>query len=255
MAPKKESKTITMEFEDNSSLKILFGEHDKNLRILEELLGLKIVIRGNSLALGGSSIETECAKNVLNQLYHVAKSGYPIYENDIEHAVDTIRGNSKSNLKDIFYQTIIMSSKNTPITPKSYTQKTYVDAIKDYDIVFGIGPAGTGKTYLAMAMAVSFLNRGDFDRIILTRPAVEAGEKLGFLPGDMYEKVNPYLRPLLDALYDMMTTDKANKLVEKGVVEVAPLAFTWSITQLEAMAMRKKPSMAVAISIMPSAWR
>ena len=136
-----------------------------------------------------------------------------------------IKSNRKVNLKEIFLDTVYISSKKRNITPKSLAQKKYIDAIRNYDIVFGIGPAGTGKTYLAMAMAMDYLGKGDINRVILTRPAVEAGEKLGFLPGDIFEKINPYLRPLYDALHDMMDFDHAQRLVHKGVIEVAPLAF------------------------------
>jgi phosphate starvation-inducible PhoH-like protein len=129
------------------------------------------------------------------------------------------------NLEEIFLDTVYISSRKRVITPKSLAQKRYIDAIRKFDLVIGIGPAGTGKTYLAMAMAVSYLMKQEFERIVLTRPAVEAGEKLGFLPGDIAEKVNPYLRPLYDALHDMMDFDRASRLVEKGVIEVAPLAF------------------------------
>jgi len=217
--------SLKVEFDNNSFAKSLFGENDENLRYLERLLKVNIIARGNSLSLEGEKINVEHAGNILSQLYRIVKDGYPVYPNDIEQAVLTLKEDSSANLQEIFLHTILVSSKNKLITPKSRCQKIYVDSIKKYDIVFGIGPAGTGKTYLAMAMAVAFLNDNDFERIILARPAVEAGEKLGFLPGNLYEKVNPYLRPLYDALYDMMHVEKANRLVENGIVEVAPLAF------------------------------
>jgi len=216
---------IKVEFDDNNSAKVLFGEHDANLKTLERLLNINIVPRGNSITITGSKLDSNSAKSILNQLYTIVKQGHPVFEEDIEQAVRTITENANSDLKEIFSHTVLVSSKNNAITPKSRTQKIYVDTMKEYDIVLSIGPAGTGKTYLAMAMAVALLSRGDFERIVLARPAVEAGEKLGFLPGDLYEKVNPYLRPLYDALYDMMSVEKANRLVEKGTIEVAPLAF------------------------------
>jgi phosphate starvation-inducible PhoH-like protein len=158
-------------------------------------------------------------------LYGLIKEGYPIHANDIDYAVRVLSGNDRADLKKIFLDTVFITSKKTTIAPKSPAQKEYIDAIRKYDIVFGIGPAGTGKTYLAMAMAVSALTKGLVNRIILTRPAVEAGEELGFLPGDLAEKVDPYLRPLYDALHDMMRFEKAANLMQKGAIEVAPLAF------------------------------
>ena len=155
----------------------------------------------------------------MQELYSLLRKGYPLYPSDIDYSIQILSSDNSVNLEEIFLDTIYISSKKRVITPKSIVQKEYMDAIRHYDIVIGIGPAGTGKTYLAMAMAVSYLFKKEVERIVLTRPAVEAGEKLGFLPGDMYEKVNPYLRPLYDALHDMMDFDKASKLIEKGVIE------------------------------------
>jgi phosphate starvation-inducible PhoH-like protein len=165
------------------------------------------------------------AKDVLVQLYDIMKQGYRIFPQDIRHAVKLLSKNNKARLKDIFMDTVFVTSSKKTITPKNLSQKEYIDAIRTNDIVFGIGPAGTGKTYLAMAMAVSTLTAGKVDRIILTRPAVEAGESLGFLPGDLAEKIDPYLKPLYDALHDMLKFEKVNSLIEQGVIEVAPLAF------------------------------
>jgi phosphate starvation-inducible PhoH-like protein len=150
---------------------------------------------------------------------------HPIYPQEIDLALKMLRNDESAHLKDVFLDAIHVSPKQKLISPKSIVQKRYIDAIRTFDIVIGIGPAGTGKTYLAMAMAIAALMKKEIDRIILTRPAVEAGEKLGFLPGDLYEKVNPYLRPLYDALHDMMDLEKASRLLQKGVIEVAPLAF------------------------------
>lgn len=221
----KKENTTKIEFEDYSFAKALFGVHDENIKALEKLLKIEIAPRGNALNIKGDDISVTKATKILNGLYDLVKEGYPVFQNDVEQATRVIKENENADLKSIFLHTVLTSSKNKLITPKSKSQKVYVDKIRDFDIVFGIGPAGTGKTYLAMAMAIAFLTRGDFERVILARPAVEAGEKLGFLPGDLYEKVNPYLRPLYDALYDMMNVEKANQLVERGVVEVAPLAF------------------------------
>jgi len=151
--------------------------------------------------------------------------GYPVYPPDIDYAIRILSADSGASLKSIFLDTIFVSARKKVISPKSLAQKKYIDAIRKNDVVFGVGPAGTGKTYLAMAMAVASLMKKEVSRIILVRPAVEAGEKLGFLPGDMAEKINPYLRPLHDALFDMMGNDKGKELIEQGIVEVAPLAF------------------------------
>jgi phosphate starvation-inducible PhoH-like protein len=182
-------------------------------------------VRGNDVSLHGGDWEIELAENVLNQLYGLLGANYPVYANDVEFAVRILSADRSSDLKKIFMDKVYVASNKTTIAPKSINQKAYIDSIRRFDIVFGIGPAGTGKTYLAMAMAVSYLVQKEVKRIVLTRPAVEAGEHLGFLPGDLYEKVNPYLRPLYDALHDMMDFEDASRLIQRGVIEVAPLAF------------------------------
>ena len=179
----------------------------------------------HALSLTGDPVETELATRVINQLYGLLEQGYPIYPSDVDYAIRILSSDRNAKLRDIFLDTVFISAHKRVITPKSIAQKGYIDAIRGFDIVFGVGPAGTGKTYLAMAMAVAELMKNSFTRIILTRPAVEAGEKLGFLPGDLAEKVNPYLRPLYDALHDLVDFDRARKLVERGTIEVAPLAF------------------------------
>jgi phosphate starvation-inducible PhoH-like protein len=212
-------------FADNNLIRTLFGEYDKNIKLIEKLEAVKIVVRGNSLSVTGERIPAELVENLITQLYSLLEKGYPIYPADIDYAHRILSRNSSVNLERIFLDTVFISSKKRLITPKSIAQKLYIDLIRNYDIVFAIGPAGTGKTYLAMAMAVSALLDKKVNRIVLARPAVEAGEKLGFLPGDLAEKVNPYLRPLYDALFDMIDFDKASALIHKGVIEVAPLAF------------------------------
>jgi len=192
---------------------------------LEKRTGVSLVLRGNEIVIKGTDWEVEVAEKVLKQLYGLLESDYPLYLSDIEYAVRIINGDPSANLKTIFKEEIAISSKKKTITPKTINQKNYIDSIRKFDIVFGIGPAGTGKTYLAMAMAVSSLIKKEINRVVLARPAVEAGEHLGFLPGDLYEKVNPYLRPLYDALHDMMPFENASRLLEQGVIEVAPLAF------------------------------
>ena len=214
-----------LEFGDPRHFRDLLGQHDEHLKIVQRGLGVKIHARGSGIEIEGDPVETELAAKVLKQLYGLLEKGYPVYGSDVDYAIRILSGDGRANLQDIFLDTIYISSHKRVITPKSVAQKAYIDAIRRYDIVFGIGPAGTGKTYLAMAMAVAELMKNNYVRIILTRPAVEAGEKLGFLPGDLAEKVNPYLRPLYDALHDMVDFDRARKLVERGTIEVAPLAF------------------------------
>ncbi|MCP4157236.1 MAG: PhoH family protein, partial [bacterium] len=181
--------------------------------------------RGNTVFILGEKIPAALAVNILKRLYGLLKEGYPIHTNDVDYAVRILSADDRANLKEIFLDKVYITSKKSAVTPKSQAQKEYIDAIRNYDIAFGIGPAGTGKTYLAMAMAVSALSKGIVSRIILTRPAVEAGESLGFLPGDLADKVDPYLRPLYDALHDMMRFEKASMLMQKGIIEVAPIAF------------------------------
>ena len=204
---------------------MLCGEQNAHLHLLEKKIGLSVHVRGNQFTLQGGDWEVELAENVLNQLHELLKNDYPIYINDIEYAIRILSGDPSAKLKKIFTDKVYISSNKKVITPKSINQKDYIDSIRKFDIVIGIGPAGTGKTYLAMAMAVSALVKKEVNRVVLARPAVEAGEHLGFLPGDLYEKVNPYLRPLYDALHDMMSFEDASRLIQRGVIEVAPLAF------------------------------
>ena len=212
-------------FSDINLASQLFGEYNSNLKRIGELTDVSIHARGNTIFIEGDSIAESLAKKILKQLYGLLKDGYPIYPNDVEYAVRILSEDDRIKLKDIFLDTVYITSKKRPVIPKSQAQKEYIDAIRSSDMVFGVGPAGTGKTYLAMAMAVAALSKGKVNRIILTRPAVEAGEALGFLPGDLAQKVDPYLRPLYDALHDMMQFEKVINLIEQGVIEVAPLAF------------------------------
>ncbi len=210
---------------DNALAQLLFGEQGHNLRLISRLLGVKLANRGNQVTVEGPEPQVKLARRVIEELYQLLESGYALAPQDVQHAVKILQGQEETAIKDIFLDTVYISAMKRRITPKSLTQKRYIEAIRTHDIVFGVGPAGTGKTYLAMAMAVAALMKHEFIRIVLTRPAVEAGEKLGFLPGDLYEKVNPYLRPLYDALHDMMDFDKATRMVQRGIIEVAPLAF------------------------------
>jgi phosphate starvation-inducible PhoH-like protein len=212
-------------FTDNDLLRSLLGEHDRNIKLIEKFEPVKISVRGNLISITGEQVAVDLVHNLILQLHVLLGKGYPIYPADIDYAHRILSSNGSINLEKIFLDTVFISSKKRLITPKSIAQKIYIDLIRNYDIVFAIGPAGTGKTYLAMAMAVSALLDKKVNRIVLARPAVEAGERLGFLPGDLAEKVNPYLRPLYDALFDMIDFDKASALIHKGVIEVAPLAF------------------------------
>ncbi len=217
--------SLKITFEDNLLANSLFGERNQHLQQIAHALDMQIHARGSTVNLHGDAIATTLAEKLLKDLYGLIEEGYPLYPTDIDYAIRILSSDDHISLKDIFLDTVYITSNKRPIAPKSVAQKEYIDAIRKFDIVFGIGPAGTGKTYLAMALAVSFLTKGEVNRIILTRPAVEAGESLGFLPGDLYEKVNPYLRPLYDALHDMMRYEKATRLIQQGAIEVAPLAF------------------------------
>lgn len=212
-------------FENTENLIGLFGAQDQHLKLLEKLERVKLAVRGNILSISGDMPSVALTKNLILQLHSILQKGYPLFAADIDYAHRILSENKATDLEKIFLDTVFISSKKRVITPKSIAQKQYIDCIRHHDMVFGIGPAGTGKTYLAMAMAVSALLEKKVNRIALARPAVEAGEKLGFLPGDLAEKVNPYLRPLYDALFDMIDFDRASALIHKGVIEVAPLAF------------------------------
>ena len=221
----KNETTKQLTFHDANAFKTLLGGEDRNLRLIEKLEPIRISARGDKITVTGEEHTVDLVENLLEQLYRLIQKGFPVYSTDVGFAHRILSENRSVRLEEIFLDKVYISSKKRVITPKSIAQKQYIDAIRKHDLVFGIGPAGTGKTYLAMAMAVSYLMDRRVNRIVLTRPAVEAGEKLGFLPGDLVEKVNPYLRPVYDALYDMMEFDKAQALIEKGIIEVAPLAF------------------------------
>lgn len=193
--------------------------------LIEETLGITASFRGNKVFLKGDDQKIKTAETLIKDLRDLAASGYNLKPEDIRYAIRAISEGSETSLKDLFVNNIPVSSKRRFIIPKTENQKKYLDSIKGNDIVIGVGPAGTGKTYLAMAMAINAFLKKNISRIVLARPAIEAGEKLGFLPGDLFEKVNPYLRPLYDALFDMMELEKATKLIERGVIEIAPLAF------------------------------
>jgi phosphate starvation-inducible PhoH-like protein len=213
-----------LDFPDNDRVRALCGAHNEHLKLIERRLGVQLGLRGGQVLVGApDAVRLEVAERLVRQLYGLLEDGFPLHLEDVDQATK-LAGQGVA-LREVFGDTVFVSARHRVITPKGLAQKHYIQAIRDQDIVFGIGPAGTGKTYLAMAMAVAALVERKVKRIVLTRPAVEAGEKLGFLPGDIAEKVNPYLRPLHDALFDMVDDDKANAFIERGTVEVAPLAF------------------------------
>ncbi|MBM3679463.1 MAG: PhoH family protein, partial [Actinobacteria bacterium] len=203
----------------------LYGAHDANLKHIESLLNVDIRTQGAHVTVEGDPADELRAQLIFDQLRVLMDEGYALANGDVKVAADLLVENADLDLRDYFMKGGARQGTRRRVNPKSVNQRKYLDAIDRFDIVFGVGPAGTGKTYLAMAQAVSYLVGKKVSRIVLARPAVEAGEKLGFLPGDVQEKVNPYLRPLYDALFDMMEVEKATRLIERGVIEVAPIAF------------------------------
>jgi len=209
----------------DEGIETLFGPLDENLRHLESALGVRLRTSGHDVVVEGDAEEVGRAERVFAQLAALLREGYRFARGDVKTAAQLIAQNGGVELQDYFLKGSPRAAGRKHVTPKSVMQRRYLEAIDQFDIVFGVGPAGTGKTYLAMAQAVAYLLAKRVSRIILARPAVEAGEKLGFLPGDLQEKVNPYLRPLYDALYDMIETERAERLLERGTIEVAPIAF------------------------------
>jgi phosphate starvation-inducible PhoH-like protein len=216
-------KSIT--FDDNQTAAELYGEGESHLRLIKNELGVDAHARGNEVRLYGEQKSVDIAANVLEQLYDVLRSGRSIEAREVKAAIEMIRGHADVSLLEVYEDVLHDVGTRRTIRAKNLSQRQYVDSIRKHDISFAVGPAGTGKTYLAMAMAIAAFNRKEVSRIILTRPAVEAGERLGFLPGDLAEKVQPYMRPLYDALQDMMDFQKIERLRERGAIEVAPLAF------------------------------
>lgn len=213
-----------LELENIEAVKVLYGELNSNLKEIESEFDISIHTRGNKVTLKGNEERTAEAGMLMGQMYSLIEKGYVLQPSDIKIA-KRLLSQKNASLEEIFLDTVCISVRKKIISPKTINQKLYIDAIRRNDMVFGIGPAGTGKTYLAMAMAISAFTNKKANRIVLARPAVEAGEKLGFLPGDLQEKVNPYLRPLFDALYDMMEFEKANRLIEKNLIEIVPIAY------------------------------
>jgi phosphate starvation-inducible PhoH-like protein len=214
------------------SLEALYGAHDANLKHIEALLNVTIRTQGDELIVDGARSDEARAARIFEQLVTLMQQGYTFSNGEVKTAAQLLSENPDLDLREYFQKDGVKPGgaaappgTKRRVNPKSVNQRKYLETIDRFDIVFGVGPAGTGKTYLAMAQAVSYLTAKKVSRIILARPAVEAGERLGFLPGDLQEKVNPYLRPLYDALYDMMDTERATRLVERGTIEVAPIAF------------------------------
>ena len=203
----------------------LFGVHDENLKSIEKSLDVKIVSRGSELLVEGDPARVETVENIFGQFSDLIEEGYKASAGDLRTALRLLRQDPQVSLRDFFITSVVQPSKKKAVMPRSLNQLRYIKAIVNNDIVVGIGPAGTGKTYLAVAMALAAFQQKQVNRIILARPAVEAGEKLGFLPGDIQEKVNPYLRPLYDALYDLMDAERVVRLIERGSIEIAPIAF------------------------------
>jgi phosphate starvation-inducible PhoH-like protein len=210
--------------ENESFARVLSGDMDRNLKMIEKLTGVQVGVRGEKMFFNGPEKKVEDVQRLVVDIIDNLGKGRSITNGDIEHVFRQLNNGEAADYSELAAETMVLTPRKS-VVPKSRNQKLYLERIGSDDIVFGVGPAGTGKTYLAMAAAVKALVSKEVSRIILTRPAVEAGEKLGFLPGDMYEKVNPYLRPLYDALFDMLSAEKALKMVERGVIEIAPLAF------------------------------
>ncbi len=222
MIVKAEKRISLTELQDAANI---FGSHDENLHLIENNFGVKIIVRDDSLIINGADETAEKAVQALTQLNELSTLGHQVSPREVQYTIKLVKNGHGEKIRDLATDVVIITFRGKLVKPKTYGQKRYVEAIQNYDIVFGIGPAGTGKTYLAVAMAVKALKEKSINRLIITRPAVEAGEKLGFLPGDLQEKVNPYLRPLYDSLYDILGVDKTRKLLEKNVIEIAPLAY------------------------------
>ncbi len=222
----KKAKEITVHFDSHELVRSLLGVHDEFLKMIEDATGVTVLARGNVLkVIGSHAFEAELGQRVLQELYGLLKRGFHVSRETVERSLEILTSDKDASLHEIFLDSAIVSYKGHIISPKTPGQKAYLDAISRYDMIFGYGPAGTGKTFLAMAAAVKAFVQRRYERIILTRPAVEAGEKLGYLPGNMQEKINPYLRPLYDALHDMMDFEQTRRMIEDGKIEVAPLAF------------------------------
>jgi phosphate starvation-inducible PhoH-like protein len=228
------SAQTAIRIENSHVMREIVGELGAHLQWVREALGIEVHQRGDTITFTSDDGSGELAAQLFSQLAELAGDGRRVRMSDVRHGLRILRGDPQADIAAWFREAIILDVRRRPITARSINQRAYVDTLRAFDVVFGVGPAGTGKTYLAMAMAVKALKNGDAKRIVLTRPAVEAGEKLGFLPGDLTEKVDPYLRPLFDALSDMLPEDEIARLLERRTIEVAPLAFMRGRTLSEA---------------------
>ncbi len=219
------SAPVALAFDDAALANELFGPHNANMTILAQCSGLSIGTRGASVTIKGDARKSAVAQNLLTQLYSLLKSGTRLHPRDVAHAYESLVRQPETELKSLFQDPVFVASPRKTVVAKTLSQREYVTSLRTMDMTFAVGPAGTGKTYLAVAVALSMLLAKRVKRLILTRPAVEAGERLGFLPGDLAEKVNPYLRPLYDALHDMLEAERVAEMIETGVIEIAPLAF------------------------------
>jgi len=217
--------TIDLQLKNPNEAIALFGAQDAHLKLIEDEMGVAVVSRGEKVNVAGESEERKAVEEILKRLLAVIRKNVTISERDVVYAIQLAKKGSLEFFEDMYNEEIAKTAQGKPIRVKTFGQRQYINAIKKNDLVFGIGPAGTGKTYLAVVMAVAALKNGLVKRIILTRPAVEAGESLGFLPGDLKEKVDPYLRPLYDALHDVLGNEHTQRLIERGVIEIAPLAY------------------------------
>ena len=220
-----QAKLMNLQLESPNEAAELFGVNDSNLKLLESELSVNIISRGETISIAGNEENLESADEILHALLAIVRKGIKVGPREVAYAINLAKNGTLEYFADLYNEEITKNSKGKSIRVKTLGQKEYLSAIRGKDLVFGIGPAGTGKTYLAVVMAVLALKNGDVKRIILTRPAVEAGESLGFLPGDLKEKVDPYLRPLYDALHDVLGTEQTTRLIERGTIEIAPLAY------------------------------
>jgi len=214
-----------MSIDDINLISELFGKYDENLKVIEEEFQTEIFLRDNMLVVVGDNNSTELVEKLIYKLMEIINTQQRLTKQELRYTIELVKKGREEQLKELLNDVVCITASGKTIKPKTIGQKMYIDSIRNNDIVFGIGPAGTGKTYLAMAMAVTAFKNKEVNRIVLTRPAVEAGESLGFLPGDLQEKVDPYLRPIYDALFDILGVETYSKLIEKGLIEVAPLAY------------------------------